>query len=58
VVRPGEVGYPKGEHLSAVIACVLEGDRQGNSPEGDELLARDHSVEWMWVALELIPGKP
>jgi hypothetical protein len=39
VVRPGEVDYPKGEHLSAVIACVLVGDRQGNSPEGDELLA-------------------
>jgi hypothetical protein len=58
VVRPREVDYLEGERLAMVIACVFEGDRQGNLLEGDTLFARDHFVEWIWADLELIPGKP
>jgi hypothetical protein len=58
VVRSGEVEYLKGEPLGALIACISEGDRQSKPPEGDRLLARDHSIEWMWVVLELISGMP
>jgi hypothetical protein len=58
VVRPKEVDHLEHEHPSVVTACVVEGDRQSNPPEGDILLARDHSVEWVRVTLELVPGKP
>jgi hypothetical protein len=58
VVRPREVDHLKCERLSAVVAHVSECDRQSDPSEGDRLLARDHSVEWMWAALELVLGKP
>jgi hypothetical protein len=58
VVRPGEVDHLKLKRLSAVVACVSKGDWQSDSPEGDILFARDHSVKWMWANLDLIQGKP
>jgi hypothetical protein len=54
---PREVDHIKGEHLSAVVACVSEGDRQSNLPEEDELLAREHYVEWVQAIFELVPGQ-
>jgi hypothetical protein len=53
VVGPSEVDHLKGESFGAVVACVSECDRQSNLPEGDELLARDHFVEWAWAVLDL-----
>jgi hypothetical protein len=41
-----------------VVACVTKGVRQSNLLEGDELLVRDHFVEWVWAAFELVPSKP
>jgi hypothetical protein len=58
VVRPGEVNHLKSMSFGVVVACISKGDRQIDPPEGDRLLAQDHSVEWMWAALELVPGKP
>jgi hypothetical protein len=58
VVRSGEVNHFETEHLGAIIARDSEGDRKSNLPKGDELLARDHSVERVWAALELVPGEP
>jgi hypothetical protein len=58
MVRPGEVNQFKCEHLGVVIARVPEGDRHSNPPEGDRLLTWDHSIEWMWAALELVLAKP
>jgi hypothetical protein len=58
VVRPREVDHLKGECFGAVVARVFEGDRQSNLPEGDELLARDNSVERVWTTFELVLGKP
>jgi hypothetical protein len=58
VVRPEEVDYLKRKCLSAVIAHVSEADWQSDPLEGDRLLVWDHSIELMWAALELIPGKP
>jgi hypothetical protein len=57
VIRPGEIDHLERECLSAVVACVSEGDWHSDPPEGDNPLARDHSVEWMWAALELVTGK-
>jgi hypothetical protein len=57
VVRPREVDHLKCDRLSAVVAHVSECDRQSDPSEGDRLLAQDHSVEWMWAALELVLGK-
>jgi hypothetical protein len=57
VVRSGEVDHLKSEHFGVVVACISEGDRQIDLPERDGLLAHDHSIELMWVALELVPGK-
>jgi hypothetical protein len=57
VIRPRVVNLFEHEHFSVIIARVSEGDRQGDPPEGDALLAQDHSVEWVRAALELIPGK-
>jgi hypothetical protein len=58
MVRPGEVDYLKCEYLSAVVARVSECDRQGDLPKTVGLLARDHSVEWVWATLELVTGEP
>jgi hypothetical protein len=58
MIRPREVDHLKHERFGAVVACVSESDRQGDPPQGDGLLARDHYVEWVWAALELILGKP
>jgi hypothetical protein len=58
VVRPREVDHLKCERLGAVVARVSEGDRQNVPLEGDRLLAWDHSIEWMWAALELVMSKP
>jgi hypothetical protein len=58
VLRLGEVDHLKCERLDAVVACVFERDRQSDPPEGDGLLAQDHSVEWMWATLELVRSKP
>jgi hypothetical protein len=58
MVRPREIDNLKRLCLGAVVACVSEGDRQGDPPEWNKLLARDHSVESMWAALELVLGKP
>jgi hypothetical protein len=57
VVRFGEVDYLKHEHLGEVATHVPDGDRQGDLPKGNGLLARDHSIEWVWAALELVPGE-
>jgi hypothetical protein len=45
MVRPREVDHLKGEHFEVVVAHTYECDRQSNLPEGDKLLAQDHSVE-------------
>jgi hypothetical protein len=58
MVRPEDVDYFKREHLSAIVACIVEGDQQGDPSEGDELLVRNHSVKWVWDALELVMGEP
>jgi hypothetical protein len=58
VVRPGEVNHLKHKHLSVVVARVSEGDRQSDLPEGDGLLAQDHSIEGMWATLELVSSEP
>jgi hypothetical protein len=52
----GEADPLEGEHLSAVVACVSEGDKQINLPKGDGLLARDHSIEWVRAVFELLLG--
>jgi hypothetical protein len=57
MIRPREVDHLEREHLGAVVARISEGDRQGDLPEGAGLLARDHFIEWVWDALELIPGE-
>jgi hypothetical protein len=41
-----------------VVAHVSKGDRQGDSLKRDGLFAQDHSVEWVWAALELVMDKP
>jgi hypothetical protein len=41
-----------------VIVHVSNGDQQSDPPEGDGMLARDHSKEWMWAALELVTSRP
>jgi hypothetical protein len=58
VVRPRKVDHLERKCLGAVVARVSEGDWQSDVPEGDGLLAQDHSVELMWAIVELIPGKP
>jgi hypothetical protein len=58
MVRPRKVDHLKRECLSAVVARASEGDRQSDPPMGDRLLPWDHSVKWMWAALELLTGKP
>jgi hypothetical protein len=58
VVRHREINHLKCERLGAVLACVSKGDLQSEPREGDGLLAWDHSIEWMWGALEPVPGKP
>jgi hypothetical protein len=46
------------DHVSAVVACIPEGDQQGDPSEGDRLLAQDHSVKLVWAVLKLILGEP
>jgi hypothetical protein len=58
MVRPKEVNYLERDHVSAVVACIPEGDQQGDPSEGDILLAQDHSVKLVWAALKLILGEP
>jgi hypothetical protein len=58
MVRSGEVNYFKCEGLGAVVTGLFEGDRQDDPSEGDELLAQNHSVEWVWATLELVLGEP
>jgi hypothetical protein len=58
MIGPREVDHLIGEHLGAVVACVTEGLRQSILPEGDELLARDHSIEWVWALFELELSQP
>jgi hypothetical protein len=41
-----------------VVAHVSDDDRQIDPPDGNRLFARDHSVERVWAALELVTGKP
>jgi hypothetical protein len=53
-----EAQFLKCECLGAIVCRVSKGDWQSDPPEGDGLLDRDHSIEWMWAALELIPGQP
>jgi hypothetical protein len=58
VERPREVDHLKREHLGVVVTRISEGDWQSDPPEGGGLLARDHSVEWVWAAIELVTSKP
>jgi hypothetical protein len=58
VVRLGEVDYLECEHLGAVVARVSEGGRHGDPPKRDILFARNHSIDRVWAALELVTGKP
>jgi hypothetical protein len=58
MIRPREVDHLEREHFGAVVACISKSDRQGDLPQGDGLLAQDHYIEWVRVALEMIPGKP
>jgi hypothetical protein len=57
MIRPGEIDHLKCECFGTVVAHVSKGDRQGDPHKGDGLLTQDHSVEWVWAALELISGK-
>jgi hypothetical protein len=58
VVRSDESNQFKHEHLRAVVACIPEVDQLGHPSKVDRVLARDHSTEWVWAALELVRGKP
>jgi hypothetical protein len=58
VVRLGEVDHLKSECLSVVVAGISKGDGQRDPPEGDGLFTWDHSIEWVWASLKLVPGKP
>jgi hypothetical protein len=58
VIGPEKVDHIESECFGVVVACVFEGDRQSNLPEGDGLLARDHFIEWVWVIFELVPISP
>jgi hypothetical protein len=58
MVRTGEVNYFERKYFSAVVACIPEGDRQGDPSKVDGLLTRDYSVKWVWAALEFVLGKP
>jgi hypothetical protein len=57
MVRAEEIDNFKCEHLCAVVACVPEGNRQGDPSKRCRVLAQDYSIEWVWVALELVRGK-
>jgi hypothetical protein len=57
VITPGAVDHLEHEHLCAFVACISESDWQGDLPEVDGLLGRDHSIEWVWTTLELIRAK-
>jgi hypothetical protein len=57
MVRVEEVNYLECKRLGAVVACGPEGDRQGDSSKGDGLHAQDHSVKWVWAALEVVLGE-
>jgi hypothetical protein len=53
----GRVTHPRGtehEHFCAVVGCIPKGDRQGDPSKGDRVLARDHSIEWVCAAQELV----
>jgi hypothetical protein len=54
MVRVGEVNYFLRERFGVVVACIPESDQQGDSSKGDGLLTQDHSVKWVWDALELV----
>jgi hypothetical protein len=58
MVRLGEVDHLESEHFGVVVACIFEGNMQIDPPEGDGLLAQDHSIEWMRAVLELVSSKP
>jgi hypothetical protein len=58
VVRPEEIDYLEHDHLGALVAHVSEGDRQDYPPKRGRFFARDHSVEQVWAALELVTGEP
>jgi hypothetical protein len=58
VVRDREVDYLECDHHGVVVAHVSDDDRQIDPPDGNRLFARDHSVERVWAALELVTGKP
>jgi hypothetical protein len=58
MVRVREVNYFLREHFGVVVACIPESDQQGDSSKGDGLLTRDHSVKWVWDALELVLSEP
>jgi hypothetical protein len=58
VVRPGEIDHLKCKSLYVKIAHVSEGDRQSDLPEGNGLLSRDHFIEQVWAALELVEVSP
>jgi hypothetical protein len=55
VVGSREVDHLEFECLGAVVACVSEIYRQTDLPEGDGLLAQDHSIEWVWVGFAQVP---
>jgi hypothetical protein len=58
MVRPEEVNHVEGARVSVVVTRIPEGDMQTNLPEGDILLARDHSVEWVRADPESVPPQP
>jgi hypothetical protein len=58
MVRLGKVDYLKQEYLSAVVASISKADWHGDLSERDRLLGWNHSIKWVWAALELILGEP
>jgi hypothetical protein len=58
MVRAREVNYFERKCFGAIVARVPEGGQQGDSSKGDGLLTQDHSIKWVWAAMELVLGEP
>jgi hypothetical protein len=54
VVWSGEVDHLEGERLNAVVARVSKSNGQIDLPEGNGLLAQNHSVEWVRTGFERV----
>jgi hypothetical protein len=58
VVWSGEVDHLEGERLNAVVSRVSKSNGQIDLPEGNGLLAQNHSVEWVRTGFERVLFQP